>query len=182
MQAPGGQEEDPENGFEYGGWTAPYMDEESGEVMAKQMEQTDYLFGRKTFDIFESYWPKHRDFWPGVSKGTKYVVSQSRKSSDWENTEFLPDIEAVKKLKASDGPTLQVHGSGKLIQALLNNDLVDELWLKTFPVTLGQGKKLFEEGTIAAAFTLTETSITAKGVIFANYQRAGDVVTGTIEV
>ena len=182
MQAPGGPDEDRDSGFEYGGWLAPYFDETAGKLMDKQMVQTDYLFGRKTFDIFESYWPlpEHAPDWPGVNAGTKYVMSTTRDTTDWENTVFLKTVEDIKELKNSDGPDLQVHGSGQLIQTLLTHDLVDELWLKTFPLTLGTGKKLFEEGTTPAAFTLIDQAVTPSGVIFANYERAGDVVTGTV--
>lgn len=182
MQAPGGPDEDREGGFEYGGWTAPYFDEAAGEIMAKQMQPADLLLGRKTFDIFASYWPlpEHAKDWPGINDVTKYVVSTTLERTDWNNTVFLRDVEGIKELKASDGPDLQVHGSGQLIQTLLEHDLVDELWLKIFPLTLGQGKKLFANGTTPAAFTLTDHAVTPSGVIFANYTRAGDVVTGTI--
>jgi dihydrofolate reductase len=182
MQAPGGPDEDTSGGFKYGGWTAPYFDEAAGEIMAKQMQPTDYLLGRKTFEIFAGYWPKpeHSSDWPSINENTKYVVSTSRDASEWNNTTFLKTVEDIGQLKNSDGPDLQVHGSGELIQTLLNRDLVDELWLKIFPLTLGQGKKLFAEGTIPAAFTLTESTITPSGVIFANYKRAGGVKTGTV--
>lgn len=182
MQAPGGPDEDREGNFEYGGWTAPYFDEAAGEIMGKQMRPSDYLFGRKTFDIFESYWPKpeHASDWPAVNDGMKYVVSETRDTSGWANTTFIHTVEDIKNLKNSDGLDLQVHGSGKLIQTLLKHDLVDELWLKTFPVTLGNGKKLFGDGTIPAAFTLMEHSVTPSGVIFANYTRAGAIETGTV--
>lgn len=180
MQAPGGPEEDTSGGFKYGGWTFPYFDEAASEIMERQMQPTDYLFGRKTFDIFESYWPKpeHSGDWLGVNTGMKYVVSTTRDSSDWQNTTFISTVDEVKELKNSDGPDLQVHGSGQMIQTLLANDLVDELWLKTFPVTLGSGKKLFASGTIPAAFELTEHTVTPSGVIMANYKRAGEVKTG----
>lgn len=180
MQAPGGPEEDTSGGFKYGGWTAPYFDEESGRLMAKQMKPADLLLGRKTYDIFAGYWPYHADQWPGINEVTKYVASTDKTDSDWENTVFLKDVEEIKKLKESDGGDLQVHGSGDLIQSLLKQDLVDELWLKFFPLTLGQGKRLFADGTIPAAFTLTDSIVTNKGVIFANYKRAGEVVTGTV--
>ena len=182
MQAPGGPDEDTSGGFEYGGWTAPYFDEAANTAMGKQLDPADYLLGRKTFDIFESYWPEHNDFWPGINSGMKYVVSETRETSTWKNTEFLKNVEAIQKLKDSEGPDLQVHGSSQLIQALLKHDLVDELWLKTFPLTLGNGKKLFADGTIPTAFILTEHSVTPSGVIFANYKRAGSVTTGTTEV
>lgn len=182
MQAPGGPDEDREGGFEYGGWSAPYFDEAAGEIMAKQMEPAEYLLGRKTFEIFASYWPKpeHAGDWPSINENTKYIVSTSQDASEWNNTTFLKSIEDIERLKNTDGPDLQVHGSGQLIQSLLSHDLVDELWLKTFPITLGQGKKLFGEGTMPAAFTLTETIVTPRGVIFANYVRSGDVLTGTV--
>lgn len=179
MQAPGGPEEDTSGDFKYGGWVAPYFDEESGKLMSKQMKSADLLLGRKTFEIFASYWPSHADMWPGINDVTKYAVSTALQSSDWNNTVFLKDVDAIKKLKESDGSDIQVHGSGKLIQSLLKNDLVDELWLKFFPLTLGSGKKLFEDGTIPAAFTLTDTFTTPSGVVFANYKRSGDVKTGT---
>ena len=183
MQAPGGPEEDTSNGFKYGGWTAPYFyeaDQAAGELMEKQMKSADLLLGRKTFEIFAAYWPEHADFWPGINEVTKYVMSHTMDKSGWQNSVFLKSVDDIKKLKNSEGSDIQVHGSGNLIQTLLKHDLVDELWLKTFPVTLGNGKRLFGEGTIPAAFTLTEGLVTPGGVIFANYKRAGDVKTGTI--
>jgi dihydrofolate reductase len=180
MQAPGGPEEDPSGGFEYGGWTAPFIDANSSEFFAKNMQQTDYLLGRKTFEIFESYWPKHADDWPGINDGMKYVLSDSDDKSDWKNTKFISSVKDIKKLKDSDGPDLQVWGSSQLNQLLLQNDLVDELRLVTYPLTLGQGKKLFGTGTIPAAFELIESSVTPNGVIMANYKRAGEVKTGTV--
>jgi dihydrofolate reductase len=185
MQAPGRPEEDTSNDFIHGGWVAPYFtasDNEAGEFMAKQMRPADLLLGRKTFEIFANYWPNHTDMWPSIQHVTKYVISNTieENKTDWHNVIFLKNIDDIKKLKNSDGSDLQVHGSGQLIQALLQNDLVDELWLKTFPVILGQGKKLFDSSTIAAAFTLTNSLITTNGVIFANYMRAGDVATGVI--
>ena len=182
MQAPGGPEEDPSNGFEYGGWTAPYADDNGSEFFQKNMQPAEYLLGRKTFEIFESYWPGHDDFWPGINSGMKYVLSNTRDTSDWAHTTFLKNVDDIKKLKDADGPELHVWGSGKLVQLLLKNDLVDELRLVTYPLTLGQGQKLFADGTIAAAFTLTESEVRPSGVIMANYKRAGEVKTGTIEV
>ena len=183
MQAPGGPDEDTSSGFKYGGWTAPYFyeaDEAAGELMEKQMKSTDLLLGRKTFEIFAAYWPEHADFWPGINDVTKYVMSNTMDKSDWKNSVFLKSVDDIKKLKNSEGSDIQVHGSGNLTQTLLKHDLVDELWLKTFPITLGMGKRLFGEGTIAAAFTLTESLVTSNGVIFANYKRAGEVKTGTV--
>ena len=182
MQAPGGPEEDKSGGFKYGGWVTPYFDEASGKVMEKQLKPADYLLGRKTFEIFAAYWPEHNDFWPGINDGTKYVLSNTMKKSGWKNSVFLTNVNDIKKVKESEGADLQVHGSGELIQTLLKHDLVDELWLKFFPVTLGSGKCLFDEGTIPAAFTLGESTVTPSGVIIANYKRAGKVETGTIGV
>lgn len=181
MQAPGRPDEDPSGGFKYGGWTASYMDEEFVNVLQKQLQPADYLLGRKTFEIWENYWPQHGDFWPGINTGTKYVISSTREKSDWKNSVFLKKTEEIKILKNSNGPDIQVWGSSELIQLLLKNDLVDELWLKIYPLTLGEGKKLFATGPIPAAFTLIETSATPSGVIIANYRRAGKVETGTIE-
>ena len=181
MQAPGGSKEDRSEGFKYGGWTEPYGDEVYGKVVQKELKQpADYLLGRKTFDIWEPYWPKHADFWPGINDGTKYILSKTRKKSDWKNSVFLKSLADIKKLKNSKGSDIQVHGSGELIQLLLKNDLVDELWLKIFPLTLGKGKKLFDNGTIPAAFTLIESLVTPSGVIIVNYKRAGKVKTGTV--
>ncbi len=181
MQAPGGPEEDTSGSFKYGGWTAPYGDEVGGEVVQKELSQTaDYLLGRKTFDIWAAYWPEHADFWPGINEGTKYVMSSTMKKSGWKNTVFIESLEDIKKLKNSEGANIQVWGSSKLIQLLLGNDLVDELCLKIYPLTLGEGKKLFDSGPIPAAFTLTESVVTSTGVIIAGYKRAGEVKTGTV--
>ena len=180
MQAPGGPEEDPSNGFEYGGWTYAYAEANGSEFFQKNMQPAEYLLGRRTFEIFESYWPQHAEDWPGINDGMKYVLSDTEATSDWSNTVFLKNVEDIKQLKDSDGPDLQVWGSGKLIQLLLKNDLVDELRLVTYPLTLGQGQKLFADGTIPAAFMLVEGDITPSGVIMANYRRAGDVKTGTV--
>ncbi len=180
MQAPGGPGEDTSGGFKYGGWSAPYSDEVSGKVMKKQMEPADILLGRKTFEIFAAYWPQHADFWPGINDVTKYVLSKTMKKSDWENSVFLKNLADIKKLRNSKGSPIKVWGSGELVQLLLKNDLVDELWLKTYPLVLGKGKKLFDEGAIPAAFKLIESTVTPSGVIVANYKRAGKVKTGTI--
>ena len=180
MQAPGGPEEDTSGGFKYGGWVAPYGDEVYGKVMEKQMQPADLLLGRKTFEIFASYWPQHENGWLGISDVTKYVMSKTMKKSDWKNSVFLESLADIEKLKNSVGSDIKVWGSGKLIQLLLKNDLVDELWLKIHPLTLGNGKKLFDYGTIPAAFTLIESTVTPSGVIIANYKRAGEVKTGTI--
>jgi dihydrofolate reductase len=180
MQAPGGPEEDTSDGFQYGGWVAPYGDEVGGKVMEKQMKPADLLLGRKSFEIFASYWPEHADYWPGINDVTKYVMSETMEKSNWRNTVFLKSLADIEKLKNSEGSDIKVWGSSKLIQLLLKNDLVDELWLNIYPLTLGNGKKLFDNGMIPAAFTLTESIITPSGVICVSYQRAGTVKTGTI--
>lgn len=180
MQAPGGPEEDTSGGFKYGGWTAPYDDEGTGKAMEKQLKPADLLLGRKTFEIFASYWPSHADYWPGINDVTKYVLSNTLNKSDWNNSVFLKSLADIEKLKSSEGSDIKVWGSGKLVQLLLKNDLVDELWLNIHPLTLGQGQKLFEAGTTPAAFKLTESTVTASGVIIANYKRSGEVKTGTV--
>lgn len=159
---------------------APFSDPASGKLMQKQMEAADILLGRKTFEIFEGYWPQHAQYWPGIMEVKKYVLSKTRDSSDWENTVFLNDVEAIKKLKDTDGEPIKVWGSSELVQLLLAHNLVDELWLKTYPVLLGKGKKLFSDNLASAAFKLIESNIPPSGVIFANYARAGKVLTGNL--
>lgn len=185
MQAPGGPEEDTSDGFQYGGWTVPYSDEFSGSMMLEQLGVPfDLLLGRKTYDIFAGYWPKQDPAGPVAApfnKATKYVVSHHQPKLGWEKSVLIErDVAAkLKELKQQEGPMLQVHGSGNLIQTLLKHDLVDELWLKIFPVTLGKGKRLFAEGSSPAAFELTKSKISPKGVIFASYKRTGDIKTGS---
>jgi dihydrofolate reductase len=182
MQAPGGPGEDTSGNFKYGGWTVPFFDEFAGEVMGEQMSKPfELLLGRITYDIFASYWPNHGAEWPGVNETKKYVVSHSAIKPGWNNTVLLKDnVDSnIKRLKEEDGPDLQVHGSGNFIQTLLKHDLVDEFWLKIFPVTLGSGKRLFADGTNSAAFQLTDSKVSPQGVIIANYKRAGEVKTGS---
>lgn len=180
MQAPGGPGEDPSGGFNYGGWVAPYDDEVAGKVMEKLMKPADLLLGRKTFEIWANYWPEHESIWPGINEVTKYVLSTTMNESHWKGSVFLQSLSDIEKLKASNGSDIQVWGSGKLVQGLLKKDLVDELWLMIHPLTLGQGKKLFDDGPIPAAFTLAESTVTPSGVIIAHYKRAGQVRTGTV--
>ena len=180
MQAPGGPEEDTSAGFKYGGWTVPYFDGFLGNIMGQQMSgRSDLLLGRKTFEIFASYWPEHESDWAGINSVTKYVVSRTMTEHSWDRTLFLKDVEEIKTIKNGAGPNIQVHGSGNLIQTLLKNDLVDGFWLKIFPVTLGAGKRLFAEGTVPASFRLTESQVSPSGVIIADYVRAGGVETGS---
>lgn len=182
IQAGGGPQEDTSGGFTYGGWQVPFEDDVLGSVMQKQLSMPfDLLLGRKTFEIWEPYWPKHADVWPGVMTATKYVVSNTLTSSEWQPSVFLGGdvVEKIKKLKQGDGPDLQVYGSANLVQTLMKHDLVDAFWLKIYPLTLGTGKKLFTDGTIPAAFKVTESHISPKGIIIANYERAGAVTTGS---
>ncbi len=183
IQAPGGSKEDKAEGFKYGGWMGPYFDKVGGQEMDKQMKKTyALLLGRKTYDIFAGYWPQNTEKgWLQVNKITKYVASKTLKTPRWENTVVIRNIKELKKLKRSDGPDLQVYGSANLVQTLMEYDLVDEFWLKIFPITLGTGKRLFEKGTIPAAFTLVYSKISPSGVIFASYKRAGEVKTEDIE-
>jgi dihydrofolate reductase len=182
MQAPGGPNEDTSGGFRHGGWTVPYFDEFLGNVMAEQMSGPfDLLLGRKTFEIFASYWPQHPEEGPEINRATKYVASLTMTSHEWEKSVFLSGdvVNEIRRLMEGDGPDLQVHGSGELIQALLQYDLVDEFWLKIFPVTLGEGKRLFDKGTIPAAYALVDSKTSPSGVIVATFKRAGDVKTGS---
>ncbi len=182
MQAPGGPEEDTSDGFKYGGWTVPYFDEFSGKIMEKQMAgRSDLLLGRKTFEIFASYWPGHPNEWPGINEVTKYVASHQQLTFSWDNSKQLDGdaVTAVKNLKKENGPDLQVHGSGNFIQTLLKNNLADELWLKIFPVTLGKGKRLFTQETLPVAFELFNYQVSPSGVIFTDYKRKGEVETGS---
>jgi len=187
MQAPGGPQEDTTGGFRYGGWVVNYFDEFLGRVMMKQMGQPfDLLLGRKTYDLFAGYWPHastaDQPIAPALNNARKYVASRTLSKLDWKNSEVIgPDLVGdIRKLKAQDGPPLQVHGSGNLVQTLMKHDLVDEFWLKIFPITLGQGKRLFADGTIPAAFKLLECEVSPAGVIVASYVRAGEVRTGSM--
>ena len=182
IQAPGGPQEDTSGGFAYGGWTGPFSDEVSGAAIRRQMHMPfDLLLGRKTFEIWASYWPQHGDAWPGVNPATKYVASNTLTSSAWQPTVFLGGdlAEKVSKIKQQSGPDLHVWGSGNLLQTLLKHDLVDAFWLKIYPLTLGSGKKMFAEGTIPAAFKVTDSQVSPKGVMIVNYERAGALTTGS---
>jgi len=184
IQAGGGPEEDTSGGFAYGGWQAPYSDEILEAVMTRQMNLPfDLLLGRKTFEIWAPYWPQHADMWPGVNPATKYVASNTMTSHDWQPSVFLGgDIaEQVTKLKQQPGPDLHVYGSANLLQTLMKHDVVDAFWLKIYPITLGSGKRLFADGTIPAAFKVTESQVSPTGIIIVNYERAGAIATGSVE-
>ncbi len=183
MQGPGGPEEDTSGDFNFGGWSVGYFDDFVGNAMAEQMGHPfDLLLGRNTYEIFASYWPKVTDeSGRGINSATKYVVSHRPVNLDWKTTILIDGdvVEKIKKLKTESGPELQVHGSGNLIQTLMKHDLVDDLWLKTFPVALGTGKRLFADGTIPVGFTLLESAISPSGVVIASYARAGAVKLGS---
>jgi dihydrofolate reductase len=183
IQAPGGPDEDTSGGFAYGGWIAPYSDAILGTALRRQMNLPfDLLLGRKTFDIWAPYWPHHADIWPDVNAATKYVASNTMTSSEWQPSVFLNgDIaEKVAAIKQQQGPDLHVWGSSNLIQTLIKHDLVDAFWLMIYPITLGGGKRLFAHGTIPAAFKVTESTVTSKGVIVVNYERTGAITTGSL--
>jgi dihydrofolate reductase len=183
IQAGGAPEEDTSGGFEFGGWQAPYPDAVLGATMNKQMNLPfDLLLGRKTFEIWTPHWPQHADEWPGVMTATKYVASNTMTSSEWQPSVFLGGdiVEKVSNLKQQPGPDLHVYGSANLLQTLMKHDLVDEFWLKIYPLTLGTGKRLFVDGTIPAAFKVTEGQVSPEGIIIVNYERAGAVKTGDL--
>ena len=175
MQAPGGPKEDTSGGFKYGGWTASYSDEVFNKIMEEELKPADYLLGRKTFKIWAGYWPEHADFWPGVNDGTKYVMSRTMKKSDpmiigWKNSVLLKSVADIKKIKNSKGSDIQVWGSSKLIQSLLKNDLVDELRLKIYPLTLGKGKKLFDGGSIPGSIYINRKPCDIKRSYYSQLQ------------
>lgn len=188
MQAPGGSKEDTSEGFKYGGWSFPFFDEFMGNEMGIQMGHPyDLLLGRKTYEIFAAYWPfADPEKEPGaadINNARKYVVTRSLERTDWNNSYIIKGNvpEEIRKLKEVDGPEIQVHGSSNLIQTLWKNDLVDELWLKIFPVAVGSGKRLFDDGSFAGGFELVETKTSPTGVIIANYRRTGGVKTGSFD-
>ena len=182
IQAPGGPDEDTSGGFAYGGWAAPYSDDVLGTALGRQMNLPfDLLLGRKTFDIWAQYWPYHTDAWPGVKTATKYVASNTMTSHEWQPSVFLGGdlAQKVSEIKQGQGPDLNVWGSSDLLQTLIKHDLVDNFWLMIYPITLGGGKRLFADGTIPAAFKVTDSTVGSSGVIVMNYERAGAVTTGS---
>jgi dihydrofolate reductase len=184
MQAPGGPEEDTAGGFAHGGWSYPFADEDFGRQMDSWFANAkDFLLGRTTYELFAGYWPKAKGddaVTVGLQTKTKHVASRTLTSLDWDTARLIEGdvVEAVQKLKAEDGGELQVHGSAGLIQTLLANDLVDELRLIVFPVTVGGGKRLFGDGTVPRTWRLTSSSATSSGGLIATYERAGELVTG----
>ncbi len=182
MQAPGRPEEDPSAKFEYGGWQAPFMDDEAAEAVTGPALKADveFLLGGYTFESWSDYWPKHGDIWPFINDNMKYVLSATKTDTDWQNTTFLRSVEDITTLKNSDGPDLHVWGSSELVQLLLANNLVDELCLMTYPIILGQGKKLFSDGAAPRTFNLIENHVGKTGVVVSRYGRAGAVETGNV--
>lgn len=182
MQAPGGQEEDPSAKFEYGGWQAPFTGDEAVDAVTGPALKADveFLLGGYTFEIWSGYWPKHGDIWPFINDNMKYVLSATKSNTEWKNTTFLRNIDDIIKLKNSDGPDLHVWGSSKLVQLLLAHNLVDELCLMTYPIILGQGKRLFSDGAAPRTFTLIESRVGKKGVTVARYAQAGVIETGSL--
>ena len=181
IQSPGGQDEDPSGGFAHGGWIWPYSDPDLTAVIRQEMALPfDLLVGRLTFDIWAQYWPQRVDVWPGVNAATKYVVSTTVNSHTWQPSVFIgADVaERIASVKREPGPDLHVYGSARLVQTLLAHDLVDALWLKIHPITLGSGKRLFADGAIPAAFEVRESTVTSKGVIVVRYERAGALAAG----
>jgi dihydrofolate reductase len=184
MQAPGGPEEDEEGGFQHGGWSVNYWDDQLGEEMGEFMGKPfDLVLGRRTYEIFAAYWPDSTDEATAkpLNDATKYVASRTLDSVEWQNSVLLEgDVaEAVAALKQRDGPELQVHGSGDLIQTLLKHGLVDEFHLMVYPLVLGSGKRLFAEGTIPSSLKLLDHKVSSTGVMIATYVPAGEVVTGS---
>lgn len=184
MQAPGAPGEDTSGNFQYGGWTAPYSDESFADILNKELRVPfDLLLGRKTYEIWNAYWPKKTGpIADPFNAATKYVVSDTPMDTPWEKSVLISDDVAnkIKALKAEGESALHVWGSSVLIQTLLKNDLVDELRLRIYPITIGSGKRLFREGTIPAAFTLIDSQALPSGVILANYKRAGELKTGSV--
>lgn len=178
-------EENDGDGFKYGGWFFPFADEVTGAVMQERLAKpVDLLLGRKTFESWENYWPTHSNFWPNVMTATKYVASNTRNSSDWQPSVFWSGnlAEKVRELKQTEGPDLHIFGSADMLQTLFKADLVDGLELMIIPVTLGKGKRLFQDGTIPASFKLTSGQAAPKGILIASYERDGDVKTGAPQI
>jgi dihydrofolate reductase len=186
MQAPGGPDEDRDGGFEHGGWSFPYGDEDFGVAVSGWFAHADaFLLGRKTYEIFAGHWPKITDADDPIASKLnalpKYVASATLTSVDWQNSSLISgDVAAeVARLKQQPGDELQVHGSGDLAHTLIEHDLIDEYRLLIFPVHLGSGKKLFTDGAKAAALRLLGSSTTSTGVVIASYEPAGPVKYGS---
>lgn len=182
IQAPGSPEEDPSNSFPYGGWSANFGGDTLDAALGKMMTMPfDLLLGRKTFDIWAAYWPHHAENWPASQTATKYVASNTLTASHWQPSVFLNGDVAgkVAQLKQTPGPDLHTWGSSNLLQTLIQHDLVDQYWLMVYPVTLGTGKRLFAQGTLPAAFKVTESHVATDGTLIVSYERAGAITVGT---
>jgi len=184
MQAPGGPGEDDSGGFTYGGWSVNYWDEPMGRFMGEAMSRPfDLVLGRKTYDIFAAHWPNAPEEAGGkpLNEATKYVASRGRPTLEWNDSVLIEgDVaQGVAALKAGDGPELQVHGSGNLLQTLLRHGLVDQFRLMVFPLVIGSGKRLFAEGTVPAGLRLVDSSVSTTGVLMGVYEPEGEIVTGT---
>lgn len=185
IQSPGSPKEDSSNGFAYGGWSPPFADGALREIIDREVsEPFDMLLGANTYNIFAPIWPRQTGtLADSFNQATKYVVSDKSIDLNWKKS-VLVDGDVVAKiqvLKQKDGPMLQVWGSAKLVQTLLKNDLIDELRLRTFPITIGSGKRLFAEGTKPASYELIETGALSNGIIIANYRRSGELKTGSFD-
>ena len=182
IQSPGRPDEDTSDGFAHGGWISPYSDPVLSAAIKEQMNLPfDLLLGRKTFEIWAPYWPQHADMWPNVNTATKYVVSNTMTSHKWQPSVLVSGdiVEKITKIKQQPGPDLHVYGSAHLLQTLMRHELVDAFRLKIFPITLGNGKKLFADGSVPATFKVSECKVTSKGVIIVKYERAGAIATGS---
>lgn len=184
MQAPGGPEEDREDGFAYGGWSVNYWDDQMGQVMGEAMSKPfDLVLGRKTYDIFAAFWPNASDDAGGkpLNDATKYVASRRQPTLPWGPSVLIEGdaAEGVAALKKGNGPELQVHGSGNLIQTLVRHNLVDQYRLWVFPLVIGSGKRLFADGTIPVGLKLVDSTISTTGVVIGTYEPAGEIITGS---
>jgi dihydrofolate reductase len=184
MQAPGGPDEDRDGGFEHGGWSVNFWDDRMAELMGRWMSVPfDLVLGRRTYDIFAAYWPNAPEEAGGrpLNDATKYVVSRGRPTLSWERSVLVEGdaAEGIAELKNGDGPELQVHGSGNLVQTLIRNDLVDEYRLWAFPVVIGSGKRLFADGAIPSGLELVDGTVSTSGVVIGTYRPAGELVTGS---
>lgn len=183
MQAPGGQEEDRDDGFLHGGWSMTYWDDSMARVMADFMARPhDLLLGRRTYEVFADFWPKHteRPEASSLNRTRKLVASRSKKEFEWENSSALPGdpVVAVQELKRGTGREFHVLGSATFLQSLLKRDLIDELELWVFPVVIGSGKRLFGSGAIPTAWRLTRSQTSGTGVLMHHYERAGEIKYG----
>jgi dihydrofolate reductase len=184
MQAPGGPGEDDDAGFAHGGWSVNYWDEQMGQVMGEAMSTPFALvLGRRTYDIFAAHWPRATDQAAAqpLNDAVKYVASRSRPALEWSNSVLIKGdaAEGIAALKQDDGPELQVHGSGNLIQTLLRHHLVDQYRLWVFPCVIGSGKRLFADGTLPSGLKLTDSKVSTTGVTIGTYEPAGEIVTGS---